>query len=128
MKSFVVVLLFIVSFDLLACVIPIHDEQYDSLIQIEKVGKNQYKVSVPREVENRKNPTILLASTDEPFGAVFIAKKQKDLSVMHNGHESIAYFDLTEGDSGKYYIRVIWPIECCLCSVNAHSNIIEYED
>jgi hypothetical protein len=128
MKRFIFVLLFIVSFDSLACMVPIHGEQYDALIEIKKVDKNVYKVSVPREVENRKNPIILLAYTEETTGEYLFAEEQKLLTVVHKENKSLAYFRLTEGGSKKYYARVIWPIKCCLCDVIANSRIIEYEE
>ena len=114
------------SSQLLACFGPIQGDEFDSLIEIEKLGKNHYSYEFPSEVHGYKNNgSVTLAYSQKERGPIMVDTPHIELFPIEMEGVMRGEFFIPEKENSAFLI-VSWPPkeECCLCAFLAFSNVV----
>ncbi|MCE2570373.1 hypothetical protein [Motilimonas eburnea] len=128
MKSIIVVIFTLFSFSADACVAPRGGEKFDSLITLERIKKNQYRVTVPEILEDLTSAEIILAYDKTHAGGIPIYDPYEVLKpVVTNGVSTVTFFIEKKGEEKPYISVMWWPEKCCPCGIQANTGFIEPE-
>ena len=129
MKIILFLLTTIITNTALACSSPIRGEKYDSQIEIQKLeNKNQYKVSVPRFMENMSSEAkIILAYSKGYPGGIPIYEKYEVLKPTTQDKNLVAEFVVKKNEKKPYIVVMWWPRIGGLCGIQANTGYLDAE-
>ena len=128
-KHFVLLVAILFADPSISCVSPRGGAEYDQLIQLEKLdAKNQYKVTVPKKLENLKKAEITLTYSEAHSGGILEYVTSEVLKAKPMGKNLTAKFTVEKRDRGKPHVVVMWwPKTCCPCGIRANTKFLEVE-
>ncbi len=129
MKHLLIILSFLITSSSFACYVPMKGEKYDSQIIIQKLkGKNRYRVSVPRFMEDMPNEAeIILAYSDNYPGGVPIYEKYEVMKAFVNNKRLVAEFTVVKKNKRPYIVIMWWPEYTGMCGIQANTGFLDAE-
>ena len=128
------IIFILVSFKVLACMVPIHGNEYDALVKIKKLDKHQYFLSLPRSVNSSKGkPSVfMLYNKVNNYGSDSTLPEQyvEEVKLLNWFDSIMEYFPIEKdpiikvqftSESREGYIRTIkvsWPSNLCSTSAS----------
>ena len=112
-----------------ACFSPIGGQEYDSQIIITKLdGKNSYRVSVPRYMDDMPNEAeIILAYSTGEAGGIPIYSKNEVLKPIVQNDLLVAEFTVQKKDVEPYVVVMWWPEQNGMCGIQANTSYLQVE-
>ena len=129
MRVLIIIIAVLCSQYSLACTAPKSGDKYDALIKLEKLSnKNQYRVTVPRKLEELEDLQIKLSYPQAKIGGKFVSEPDETLNpTFEAGMASAEFIVQKRGERIPYVLVMWWPEGCCLCGIQATSKYIEVE-
>ena len=109
-----------------ACFSPIGGEEYDSLIEIKRLGEaNAYQVTVPRYMdEERQEAQIILAYSAGNPGGIPIYEKNEILEPVLVGTKLVAKFKVVKKNTRPYIVVMWWHKMGGMCGIQANTKYL----
>ena len=122
------IVLFLSSVCTLACTVPMMGADFDELIAVEKIGKNQFKATIAKDAKGLNYGAEAAveyypANSEHRFG-----EYSKRVHLREQGSDYVSIFELEKIEGHIPFLQVFWhPEQCCLCGAYGKSNELSLE-
>jgi len=114
--QYLIFLILFFSIQAWPCAVPIEGDEINNKIILEKIGTDNYKITVPKKMKHLDygiKMSLIYYKNDDKFR---VAKEHMELSPMLQGGFYIAQIKIYPIKDLIPYISVVWEPEfCCLC-------------
>ena len=111
-----------------ACTVPMMGPEFDKLIKVERIAKNQFKATVSKDADGlyygaEATVEYYPANSEHRFG-----EYSKRVHLKEKGSSYVFTFELKKIEGYIPFLQVFWyPEQCCLCGAYGKSNDLKIE-
>ncbi|MBS9782037.1 MAG: hypothetical protein KGV56_06020 [Gammaproteobacteria bacterium] len=127
-KIFLCLVLSILPISVFACTAPMGGEEFDKLIQVEKIAKNTFHIKVAKNAKGL-HFGVDISVVYHKNGKIYQTDNYiKTLKIKESNEYYTSTFELKKIEGYIPMVEVFWqPEQCCLCGAYGHSDELVLE-